>query len=170
MNIQKFQKEAKRTCPNLGEELNNYHMQMGVITEVGEFVDAIKKHIAYGKPLDVVNLGEELADITWYLVNEMRHSEILSENITEGEISLEKPNLLVAVDDITNWLISYLDATQSYDELLIDLRFIADAIGIDYFKALDNCINKLRVRFPDKFDTEKAINRDLTKERIELEK
>jgi hypothetical protein len=37
-------------------------------------------------------------------------------------------------------------------------------------KCLENNIAKLKVRFLHKFDTEKAINRDLESERVELEK
>jgi hypothetical protein len=37
-------------------------------------------------------------------------------------------------------------------------------------KCLENNIAKLKIRFPDKFDAEKAINRDLASERAELEK
>ncbi len=42
------------------------HAAMGLATEAGEFVDALKKHIFYGKVLDGVNLMEELGDVSWY--------------------------------------------------------------------------------------------------------
>lgn len=42
------------------------HAAMGLATEAGEFVDALKKHIFYGKPLDHTNLVEELGDSSWY--------------------------------------------------------------------------------------------------------
>jgi len=43
------------------------HASMGFATETGEFVDALKKHIFYGRPLDKTNLIEELGDMFWYL-------------------------------------------------------------------------------------------------------
>lgn len=43
------------------------HAAMGAATEAGEFVDAIKKHIFYGKKLDKTNLVEELGDLFWYI-------------------------------------------------------------------------------------------------------
>lgn len=43
------------------------HGAMGLETEVGEIMDALKKHIFYGKPLDRVNLAEEMGDVFWYL-------------------------------------------------------------------------------------------------------
>jgi hypothetical protein len=42
------------------------HAIMGKVTESAEMLDALKKHIFYGKPLDVTNIGEELGDDWWY--------------------------------------------------------------------------------------------------------
>jgi NTP pyrophosphatase (non-canonical NTP hydrolase) len=49
------------------ENIRLLHAALGMATEAGEFVDALKKHLFYGKPLDRVNLGEELGDLLWYL-------------------------------------------------------------------------------------------------------
>lgn len=43
------------------------HAGIGMATEAGEFLDALKKHIFYGKELDRVNLKEEMGDLFWYL-------------------------------------------------------------------------------------------------------
>lgn len=43
------------------------HAILGVSSEGGELVDAMKKSYIYGKPFDVVNAFEELGDITWYI-------------------------------------------------------------------------------------------------------
>ena len=55
------------------------------------------------------------------------------------------------------------------------LENLADAISQmysnkDILQSLQNNINKLKVRFPEKFDEELAKNRDLPAERKELEK
>lgn len=42
------------------------HAAMGLCTEAGEFMDMMKKHILYGKDLDLTNLVEELGDMNWY--------------------------------------------------------------------------------------------------------
>ena len=42
------------------------HAGIGLATESGELLDALKKHIFYGKELDRVNLAEEMGDIFWY--------------------------------------------------------------------------------------------------------
>lgn len=43
------------------------HAAMGMVTESAEFMDALKKHAIYGKPIDEVNLKEELGDKLWYV-------------------------------------------------------------------------------------------------------
>lgn len=43
------------------------HSTMGVATEAGELLDAVKKHVYYGKDFDEVNIREEVGDVFWYL-------------------------------------------------------------------------------------------------------
>jgi len=43
------------------------HAAQGMSTEVGEFTDVLKKWVFYGKPVDEVNLEEELGDLMWYV-------------------------------------------------------------------------------------------------------
>lgn len=43
------------------------HAALGLASEAGEFVDAIKKHLFYGEELDLANLVEELGDQFWYI-------------------------------------------------------------------------------------------------------
>jgi NTP pyrophosphatase (non-canonical NTP hydrolase) len=64
------------------------HAAKGMATEVGEFVDGIKKHQFYGKSMDVTNLVEELGDLFWYMaiaadVLGVTFEEIQSKNIAK---------------------------------------------------------------------------------------
>ncbi|SRR6056300_595694 len=43
------------------------HAGIGISTEAGELLDALKKHIFYGKELDRVNMAEEVGDLFWYI-------------------------------------------------------------------------------------------------------
>ncbi len=43
------------------------HACLGLMSEVGEIADALKKHIIYSKELDLINLMEEAGDQTWYV-------------------------------------------------------------------------------------------------------
>ena len=92
------------------------HAALGMQTESAEFSDQLKKHIFYGKPLDKVNLKEELGDQLWYIA-----------------IALA-------------------------------------ALDSDFETEMARVINKLQVRYPDKFTNELAEVRNLVAEREELEK
>ena len=108
--------EAARTCPDLGDFNNQLHMAIGASTEANELLDAYKKSFAYGKTLDKTNVGEEIFDTFWYLLNLCR------------------------------------------------------ILGIDPEVGMQNNIDKLKARYPEKFTQDAAINRDLVKEREILEK
>lgn len=43
------------------------HMLIGLVGEVGELADCIKKHTKYNKDIDRLNFIEELGDIEFYL-------------------------------------------------------------------------------------------------------
>lgn len=64
------------------------HMIMGIAGEVGELLDAIKKTVIYGKPLDPEHVIEELGDIEFYLEGlrqglGLNRDDILQANITK---------------------------------------------------------------------------------------
>ncbi len=80
-------KTESKDFENIAERLSStrvirfLHAAMGLVTESAEFVDMLKKHIFYGKPLDMTNAKEEGGDFFWYLA-------ILCDeaNISFGEI------------------------------------------------------------------------------------
>ena len=70
MEIKEYQEASKRTNADLGSVLmNELHMILGMQTEVAEIADVYKKHIAYGRDLDLVNVKEEIGDLMFYVVN-----------------------------------------------------------------------------------------------------
>lgn len=46
---------------------NALHMAVGVSGEAGELLDAVKKYVVYDKPLDRMNVVEELGDLEFYM-------------------------------------------------------------------------------------------------------
>ncbi len=62
------------------------HAGIGLSTESGEFLDALKKHIFYGKELDRVNLAEELGDLFWYMAIVADELGIEFESVMERNI------------------------------------------------------------------------------------
>lgn len=65
------------------------HGAMGLATESGEFLDVLKKHIFYGKPMDITNMKEECGDLFWYLailadtMGEHNFTKIMQTNIAK---------------------------------------------------------------------------------------
>lgn len=100
--------------------LRMLHAFIGIATEAGELLDALKKHIFYGKGLDIVNVEEELGDLDWY------------QSIAIHALRLNRYN--------TSWE-----------------------------QIWEKNIAKLQARYPDKFTSESAVNRDLAAERAILE-
>ena len=187
-DILEYQGLAARTCPDLkGEGVNERHMNLGVITEIGEAMDIFKKFLAYKKPMDLVNLGEELADMAWYIVNKCRFEELIldddfNEVLAETKELVEErmftkndlPAELKAEAILTLILVPYCAPTNNMFSApivqLAMLHHIASWFDLDFFQCLTNNIEKLKVRYPEKFTEEAAQNRDLEAERAELEK
>lgn len=67
MDFTEFQMACRRTARVETEEAKMGHALLGLISEVGEIADAIKKHTKYGQPLDVDNIREEIGDVDYYL-------------------------------------------------------------------------------------------------------
>ena len=63
----------------------------------------------------------------------------------------------------------YNPSEASINYFIYRLVIIADYLQIDFEEILESNINKLKHRFPDKFSSEKALNRDLEGERKILE-
>jgi NTP pyrophosphatase (non-canonical NTP hydrolase) len=66
------------------------HMAVGVSGEAGELIDAVKKHVIYGKPLDMENIKEELGDLEFYMEGlrgklGLTRAEILAANMDKLE-------------------------------------------------------------------------------------
>lgn len=61
--------DSPRSAEQIAHDLflaRSMHALLGMMSELGELADAFKKHFIYGKPLDYVNLVEELGDGDWY--------------------------------------------------------------------------------------------------------
>lgn len=83
---------APETISHLQEEQIRrlIHVAMGLYTEAGELLEAVLSYVTFGsrKPLDLVNVAEEMGDAHWYLsigADAVRRNpeEILAENIAK---------------------------------------------------------------------------------------
>lgn len=58
------EKIAQELTPSDAHQL---HMAIGICGEAGELMDAIKKAAVYRKPIDRINVIEELGDLEFYM-------------------------------------------------------------------------------------------------------
>lgn len=63
------------------------HASKGMITEVGEFVDELKKWEFYGKSYTTTSLVEELGDLMWYIAITCDTLNISLEEVMERNIA-----------------------------------------------------------------------------------
>ena len=69
------------------EIMRYLHAQHGLVTEVGELTDALKKHIFYGQDLDRTNIIEEMGDVCWFLALLADNLKISFEDVWERNIA-----------------------------------------------------------------------------------
>lgn len=153
---EEYKKLASRTMIDRGHEHNLRHMNSGIGTELFELQDIFKRYYAYGKEIDLIHVKEELGDIYWYEAN--RESVIsykFSDEYNFGSIES-------IMDAINNFMITRTCSRQLCYE-------IAKYFRLDESDILQTNINKLKGRFPDKFNFEDALNRNLDNERKILE-
>ncbi|MCI4437579.1 MAG: hypothetical protein JHC33_12300 [Ignisphaera sp.] len=67
MDFKEYQDLAMRTNNDKGLRRNRLHAVTGIVTELGELIDAYKRNIWYGTALDTTNVTEEVGDILWYI-------------------------------------------------------------------------------------------------------
>ena len=127
-----------------------------------ERLDVLKKALYYGKttdfcvvtPIDSCTIsghcdGVPVAQLTHGIIGVATEAAELLQNFS---VDLDKTNILEEVGDVM-WY----------------LALILDAIGSDFDEAMVANIAKLQARYPDKFSDDKAILRDIVKERAVLD-
>ena len=162
MTLAQYQQEAKRTCADLEPigRSNACHMKIGIFTECGELLDAIKKYYAYQKPIDLVNVGEEIGDIMFYVANKTTFYNFSFAQIADG---LEPDGSIDSYERLIDELVEL--PTLSIASTVALLLNVCKFFKLDLYELLDRNIAKLKSRYPEKFTTENALNRDLEKER-----
>lgn len=63
------------------------HGAIGIATESGELLDALKRHLMYGKDLDRVNMGEEIGDLCWYMAIVLDELGLSFEDVMQKNIA-----------------------------------------------------------------------------------
>ena len=171
VTLENYQELANSTMADLGSVKDNFaHMALGIASEFFELQKA-------GETRDEVNIIEEHGDLNWfvsgvchifdfnfkYLYNESVE-DLTQDYFSTGEICTISKGLLAYGKEVDKdhlrknllFLLGYLKTIAAYEEF-------------DYIQSLQKNIDKLRARFPNKFNCEDAINRAIDNERTILE-
>lgn len=198
MKTDLYRQEVTRTIKILPTQYENLlHMAYGISTETGELQDIFKKELAYGKSIDVVNFKEELGDILWYVFNGFNFANFTERELVDIEHQKQRigdgipksiyntkkltMHLSVLVADFYKDLensdiviekseyVNLIDIKHDICSIYYTVLCICKLENFDVEEIMEMNINKLRIRFPEKFTQEYALNRNLEKERQSLE-
>lgn len=174
LRTESIKKPLNEEVNSLGLNSRLLHAIMGIKTEIDEFKEAIDKN-------DEVNALEEIGDMFWYSAIIADELDIVDEL---NELFNSKPLIDVSpVDDVEKLFIKSFDNAKktlfygkefNRKELLSDVKdlilVLAEYCGEIKYNVLAVNIAKLQARYPNKFEYDKAVIRDLDKEREILEK
>lgn len=183
MQLSEYQASALRTESKIDEVITNKKTLSDTLDTfecVTEILDLFKKNIYYNKPIAqgrYEDLVAELKDLVTELevgsVTNDKTTLDLNPRVLHGVLGIatESGELVSALNK--HFYEGTIDAVNIQEEVVDGNWYSAilhDELKLDWGTGLQNNIDKLKARFPDKFTSEKAINRDLETERKELEK
>lgn len=147
----------------------------------GNLLDAHKKNIFYGKPFDdsynfhVNNLYTSAYDISDLYDNQSPDLNTINVDprVVHGivGISTESTELMEALvtSVLTNSEIDKVNVQEEIFDTMWYIFILCDALKIDLEEAIELGFKKLKSRYPEKFSSDSAINRDVDIERKILE-
>jgi NTP pyrophosphatase (non-canonical NTP hydrolase) len=153
---------------------NLLHGVLGVVTELDELMDWN----------DEVNKKEEVADVFWYLalLDRELNLNLKLEDFSKSFSQLNNNALIMKSFRLSNYLLDCLkkklyynkpidsdDFSMKISEIFECMEIFCHHNSIDVSSILETNIQKLKARYGDKFSSDKAINRNLNKERQILE-
>ncbi|WP_320055737.1 nucleoside triphosphate pyrophosphohydrolase family protein [Desulfuromonas thiophila] len=161
--LNQYQKDAARTLNRDTENpLNNY--LLGIMGEVGEVIDVIKKHLYHGH--DLAKLPEEVGDCCWYLAAICTTAECgdlggcwrLS-SCRQRDLEALALDAWTGVNNIRLCFHCVLPGPAGRGDtlrtavgyLLRVLSAMCEAAGGDFLRVLDANIEKLWRRYPEAF-------------------
>jgi hypothetical protein len=173
-----YQDYAFKTASNLqSQDKNLMHAMIGALTELGELLDIYKKHIFYGRHLDLAHLGEEIGDVLWYaslwmMVQEIRFRPLENPYLNQKSVINPGQDIYMKIIESIN-RVSACAIVQEREHGFKHILVLVGALLKQFEKEdrlsisgilMKNLI-KLSDRYPNLiFSAEKAINRDLQSE------
>ena len=171
ISLTEYQLLAKRTCPSLdNDKLDLAHMVLGIFSEYSEYQTAVVNN-------DITNITEELGDKFWYIANYCTFRNYNLESLWNNKFKNNDFTINISIlQDYIKKYVAYNKEIIPFNESLIlsnilyNINEMYEINKLDIFESLTKNINKLKVRFPNNFNEQNAIERNLDLEKIELEK
>ena len=171
MNLQQFQTLSKRTMPFNGEPKNPIEFEnmlgnyaMGLVGEFHELQWEINKVTNETLTESITFIDKEVGDVLHYCVGLL---ELLGEKFTYSRIGHA-----VVIDELEEHLAKILELPKKHiyhrhelnkEEFITSVyevvAFLYDDFGMKFERILNTNIDKLKTRYPDKFNTADSIKR-----------
>lgn len=174
MNINEYQKQSERTAPKFPHDLRvdksivaALHVAIGNMVSTGVTLDDLKKHIYYGKQIDWIDQIYEAIPNREIQKFNQREADIIHAIVG---IATEATELLEALFKmLTTGEFDEVNGIEENGDLMWYQALLLRTLKSSFEQSGAINIDKLYERFPDKFDGDKAIFRDVKKERELLE-
>ena len=181
MDLQQYVKNATRTESKLEVINTNYSNLMDAMTifvKAGNLLDMIKKNIFYGKSINPDDWEENFMSIFNITIQDTTlksgHETLeINPRLFHALIGIatESTELIEAIVNsiTTHQDIDHINVLEEIGDIGWYTAIAIDATGGNWEDVLDTNIKKLKARYPDKFTSDNAINRNTHNERKILE-
>lgn len=192
MKFEKFVESTGRTWNAQEGMLDLDHALLGLVDEVGELASAFKKHVGYGEEIDIANVKEEIGDCTYFLARLLEGAKFdkaedlyksldevydneLSEEDMKRVMSARHVDIAYGLTNMVNNVHGALvqgngsELAQNVADMISTLSSTCVYFDTTLAECMEKNVEKLKVRYPEKFEANMAVNRDIDAERETLE-
>lgn len=194
MELNEFQGLALRTesrISNINVDQKSIISLLKMTVALTEILDGVKKAVFYNKTsklqenffsnLDVILDEARELDLDFSalgveaVINSNTHYDNIDPRVFHGILGIvtesgELASALLKCFENSGTTIDPVNVQEEMSDIGWYEAILHDTLKLDWGQGLENVINKLRVRYPDKYSDEAAENRNLEAERAELEK
>ena len=180
--LESYTQDAIRTESRIDKVTLNAELLSSVLTIAkasGNLLDQIKKHAFYGKEYNEENMKQDFAHIVAGLDGFKNSFDVMNE---EEDLEID-PRVFHAIVGIATESTELLEALDFTGKEMDRVNILEESFDVDWYQFIlmdaidgdlrtvwDTGIDKLKARYPDNFDSDSAINRDLDAEREILDK
>jgi len=182
MDLEHLKKDTTRTesvVENIQVNATALQSLLTAYISIGNMLDQIKKNAFYDKPFNLVDWSHDKNNAIKF-IDLLRHINPI-EDKTTLDVNTRIFHSIVGICTESAEMVEALNSTLSGEEL-DTVNLLEECFDLDWYQfiMLDECdssleqiwnagFTKLKKRYPNKFTSEDAINRDLETERQVLE-